>query len=72
MLMSKPGSQPSPFPWDPRGELLARTVPFWLRHGVDAVHGGFICGLTHAGDVVDDSKFYNNYYICVSCICITR
>eukprot|EP00946_MAST-07B_sp_MAST-7B-sp1_P000860 g860.t1 len=37
--------------------LLDRTIPFWLRHGVDVAHGGFICGLSHAGDVVDDSKF---------------
>jgi len=40
-----------------RRELLEEVMPFWNQHGVDAEHGGFICGLGHAGNVVDDSKF---------------
>ena len=40
-----------------RRELLEEVMPFWNTHGVDAEHGGFICGLGHAGNVVDDSKF---------------
>lgn len=40
-----------------RAELFDECVPFWLAHGVDAEHGGFICGLGHDGGKLDDSKF---------------
>ena len=40
-----------------RTELLDEVIPFWLQHGVDSDHGGFICGLSHKGNVVDASKY---------------
>jgi N-acylglucosamine 2-epimerase len=40
-------------------ELLARlerALAFWLRHGLDHEHGGFLTSLDHDGFVVDDDK----------------
>lgn len=37
-------------------DLHEDFLPFWAAHGIDAEYGGFICGLTHEGRVVDDSK----------------
>ena len=38
-------------------ELTNEVIPFWERSGFDTKHGGFICGLSHKGAVVDSSKF---------------
>ena len=38
-------------------ELLQEVIPFWFKHGVDNQNGGFICGLSHTGNVVDASKY---------------
>lgn len=39
-----------------RNGLLNDTLPFWLRHGVDRKHGGFITALDRDGSVVDTDK----------------
>ena len=44
-----------------RTELLDEVIPFWLQHGVDSDHGGFICGLSHKGNVVDASNAQELY-----------
>jgi N-acylglucosamine 2-epimerase len=36
--------------------LLESTVPFWLRHGLDRVHGGLLTGLGEDGSVIDSDK----------------
>ncbi len=38
-------------------ELMREVLPFWVQHGVDQEHGGFLCGLAHDGARVDDSKY---------------
>jgi N-acylglucosamine 2-epimerase len=37
-------------------DLYGRTLPFWLRHSVDAVHGGFFNCLDEDGGVTETSK----------------
>lgn len=39
-----------------RTELLRDVVPFWAQHGVDHVHGGFLCALDGDGRPVDRHK----------------
>lgn len=40
-----------------RHELLGRTVPFWLRHGIDHEHGGLLTCLTDEGSIVSTDKY---------------
>ena len=39
-----------------RDGLLASTLPFWLRHGVDRQFGGLLTGLARDGTVVETDK----------------
>ncbi|MCS5627736.1 MAG: AGE family epimerase/isomerase [Planctomycetes bacterium] len=39
-----------------RDGLLEDVLPFWLKHGVDREHGGFITSLDHDGSIVDTDK----------------
>jgi len=39
-----------------RDGLLGDTIPFWLRHGPDRLHGGLLTGLDRDGTVVDTDK----------------
>ena len=36
---------------------LKEEIDFWLGHGVDHEHGGFICGLKHDGERLTTNKF---------------
>lgn len=36
--------------------LLADVVPFWLRHGLDAEHGGIMTSVNRDGTVIDTDK----------------
>lgn len=36
--------------------LTDDILPFWLRHGLDSVHGGYITGLDRTGAVIEDDK----------------
>lgn len=37
-------------------DLFGRTLPFWLKHSVDSVHGGFYNCLDESGEVWDTTK----------------
>ncbi len=39
-----------------RDGLLEDVLPFWLKHGVDREHGGFITSLDRDGSIVDTDK----------------
>lgn len=39
-----------------RAVLLDDVIPFWLRHGLDAQHGGLLSCLDRDGSVVDTDK----------------
>lgn len=39
-----------------KGALLEDVVPFWLRHGIDRVHGGILTCLDRDGTVIDTDK----------------
>ncbi|HTN77119.1 MAG TPA: AGE family epimerase/isomerase [Pirellulaceae bacterium] len=39
-----------------RETLLANVMPFWLRHGLDRQHGGYLTALDRDGTVVDTDK----------------
>jgi N-acylglucosamine 2-epimerase len=39
-----------------RAALLGDVVPFWLRHGLDREHGGFLTALDRDGTVLDTDK----------------
>ena len=39
-----------------RDGLLADTIPFWLRHGLDRDCGGLLSGLAQDGSVIDTDK----------------
>ena len=39
-----------------RDGLLADTLPFWLRHGLDRTCGGLLTGLDRDGTVIDTDK----------------
>ena len=39
-----------------RDGLLEDTIPFWTRHSVDRMHGGFITSLDRDGTIVDTDK----------------
>ena len=36
-----------------RDTMLRDVVPFWLRHGLDREHGGFLTALDRDGSVID-------------------
>lgn len=39
-----------------RNALLSDVIPFWLRHGLDHEHGGFLTALDRDGTLLDDDK----------------
>jgi N-acylglucosamine 2-epimerase len=39
-----------------RDALLGDVIPFWLRHGLDHDHGGYLTALDRDGTVIDDDK----------------
>ncbi|MFO0847078.1 MAG: AGE family epimerase/isomerase [Gemmataceae bacterium] len=39
-----------------RDALLGDVLPFWLRHGLDHEHGGFLTALDRDGTVIDTDK----------------
>ena len=39
-----------------RDGLLEDVVPFWMRHGIDREHGGFITALDRDGSILDTDK----------------
>jgi N-acylglucosamine 2-epimerase len=39
-----------------RATLLEDVVPFWLRHGVDREHGGFLTAVDRDGTLLDSDK----------------
>ena len=39
-----------------RQTLLEDVIPFWLRHGIDAQHGGIITSLDRDGSILDTDK----------------
>src|SRR6478735_12760157 len=39
-----------------RGTLLDDVIPFWLRHGLDRVHGGMLTALDRDGTLLDGDK----------------
>lgn len=39
-----------------RATLLDDVIPFWLRHGLDREHGGYLTALDRDGTVVDTDK----------------
>lgn len=39
-----------------RDALLDDVIPFWLRHGLDREHGGFLTALDRDGSLIDDDK----------------
>src|SRR5512137_2707766 len=39
-----------------RDTLLGDVIPFWLRHGLDHEHGGFLTALDRDGSVLDTDK----------------
>ncbi len=39
-----------------RDTLLGDVVPFWLRHGLDREHGGYLTALDRDGTVLDTDK----------------
>jgi len=40
-----------------RQDLLQRTVPFWLRFGLDEANGGYFCLISAKGEVVSTDKW---------------
>lgn len=39
-----------------RRGLLDDVIPFWMRHGIDPLHGGLLTGLDRNGSVIDTDK----------------
>ncbi|OWK37617.1 AGE family epimerase/isomerase [Fimbriiglobus ruber] len=39
-----------------RETLLGDVIPFWLRHGLDSQHGGYLTALARDGRVIDTDK----------------
>ena len=39
-----------------RDALLGDVIPFWLRHGIDREHGGFLTALDRDGTAIDTDK----------------
>lgn len=39
-----------------RDGLLDDVIPFWLEHGLDRQHGGFLTALDRDGSLIDDDK----------------
>jgi N-acylglucosamine 2-epimerase len=39
-----------------RATLLENVVPFWLRHGLDQIHGGIFTALNRDGSLIDSDK----------------
>jgi N-acylglucosamine 2-epimerase len=40
-----------------RAELLERTIPFWLKHGIDWQHGGINTCISDEGQVLSGDKY---------------
>ena len=40
-----------------RGELLGRTIPFWMKHGIDWQNGGICTCIADDGRVLSDDKY---------------
>jgi N-acylglucosamine 2-epimerase len=40
-----------------RSELLERTIPFWLKHGIDWQHGGICTCISDEGQVLSSDKY---------------
>ena len=40
-----------------RSELLDRTIPFWLKHGIDWEHGGICTCISDDGNVLSGDKY---------------
>lgn len=40
-----------------RAELLERTIPFWLKHGLDWLHGGICTCISDEGRVLSGDKY---------------
>lgn len=40
-----------------RSELLDRTIPFWLMHGIDGKHGGICTCISDEGQVLSGDKY---------------
>ncbi|MGE5262682.1 MAG: AGE family epimerase/isomerase, partial [Acidobacteriota bacterium] len=40
-----------------RSELLDRTVPFWLKYGVDWKNGGISTCISDTGEVLSEDKY---------------
>ncbi|MBU6238696.1 MAG: AGE family epimerase/isomerase, partial [Planctomycetes bacterium] len=39
-----------------RDTLLDDVIPFWIRHGLDREHGGYLTALDRDGSVIDTDK----------------
>src|SRR5512137_2934095 len=39
-----------------RDTLLNDVIPFWMRHGVDREHGGFLTAVDRDGSILDTDK----------------
>jgi N-acylglucosamine 2-epimerase len=39
-----------------RNALLEDVIPFWLKHGIDRQHGGYLTALNRDGSVIDTDK----------------
>ena len=39
-----------------KNTLLGNVIPFWLKHGLDPVHGGIFTGLNADGSLIDTDK----------------
>jgi N-acylglucosamine 2-epimerase len=37
-------------------DLFERVVPFWSKHSLDTVHGGYLTALDKDGSVYDTTK----------------
>ena len=40
-----------------RTNLFGSVMPFWMRHSIDAEHGGFFTCLDNDGSIYDDTKY---------------
>ena len=40
-----------------QADLYGSVMPFWLKHSIDRVHGGYFTCLDHDGSVYDETKY---------------